>query len=98
MTATRKSTSAAAQAQDAQEEGREDDLQADRHAGRREDRQALLRQRAEAVADPDAEDGGAGDDADAGHEQAEQQAVLEPEARAHPVEPRVLLVHEERAV
>src|SRR6188472_351154 len=90
--------SAAAQTEDGQEERGEEDLQADDDQGRREHGQALLRQLPEAALDPGDDD--AADDHEAGEqrESAGQQPVLEPEARAHAVEPRVPLAHEVRAV
>ena len=55
-------------------------------------------ERAEAVGDPGREDQAAHDEADEHERAAEQQAVLEAEARAHAVEPGVLLAHEVGAV
>src|SRR4051794_36651382 len=84
--------------EDAEQERREEDLDADDDERRGEDREALLGELPEAAVDPRHEDhrtdGEAGEDDGA----AQEQAVLEMEARAHPVEPGVLLVHEVGAV
>ena len=57
---------------------------------RRQDREPLLAERAEAAVDPDRDDDGAEHDAGEQHCAAEQQPVLEAEARAPAIEPRVL--------
>src|SRR6185312_8790988 len=76
-------TLAAAQAEDAQQEGAEEDLNADDQHRGGDDGQAFVGQRPEAVADPADQDHGAERDADEHEGSAQQQPVLEPEASPH---------------
>src|SRR3954454_15952298 len=69
-----------AQADDRDQEGREEDLDADHDQRRRGDRQADLAQRAEAAVDPDADHDRRHDEPDDRDDPAENQTVLEPEA------------------
>ena len=80
------------------QERREEDLDADDDERRREHGEALLGELAESAIDPGGHDHQADDEPGEQRDATEQQAVLEPEARPHAVEPRILLVHEVRAV
>ena len=64
----------------------------------REDGQALLGEAAEPAVGPDGDDDRAADQARQDDDPAQQQPVLEPEAAAHAVEPRVVVAHEVHAV
>ena len=60
----------------------------------REDRESLLAERADALRDPVADDHDAADEAREDDDTAREQAVLEPEAPLHPLEPRIAVAHE----
>src|SRR5690242_10540718 len=77
----------AAQAEDAQQEGREEDLDADDDQRRRQHGQALLGQLAEAAVDPGDADDRRQHQPDGDDGPAEHEPVLEPEARPHAIEP-----------
>ena len=72
------------QAEDAEQERREEDLQPDDQQLEGDDRELVVAERAEAVVDPLDHDHERGDEAREDDRAAEQQAVLEPEARPHP--------------
>src|SRR5438309_6181517 len=91
-------TSAPAQAQDAQEEGREEDLDSHDQDRSGDDSESFVRERAEAVRDPRREDQPTDDEAHEHERTTQKKPVLEPEARAHAIEPGVRLVHEIGAV
>ncbi len=87
-----------AQTENRQEKCREEDLHADDQDRRSDDRETFVGQRSETVGDPRRDDDSADHDADEHERATEQQAVLEPKAAAHTIEPGVLLAHEVRAV
>src|SRR5215217_4882192 len=89
---------APAQAEDRQEERREEDLDPDDEQRHREHREALLGELAEAAVDPDAHDHDRQHEPREHHRAAEEEPVLEPEARPHAVEPRIAVAHEVGAV
>src|SRR5436190_10141659 len=80
---TRSRTSAASQPEDAQQEGREEDLDADDDQRGSHDSDAFIRQRAQAVGDPRRHDDTAERQADQHEGAAQQQTVLQPETGAH---------------
>src|SRR3954454_16627188 len=86
-TASRRLAVAAAQAEDAQEERGEEHLDPDDRQRRRERGEVLLGEGAEAALDPDGDDDRAEYEPDERHRGAQDEPVLQPEARAHAVEP-----------
>src|SRR6266540_1837473 len=84
----------AAEPDDRDEEGREEDLRSDCDDGEGQDRKPFLPERAEAVCSPLADDDSDQGEAAGEHEKGECEAVLEPQLRTQPFEEVVLLADE----
>lgn len=88
----------APQPEDGEQERREEDLHADHEPSRRQQRDLALTERARAAGQPVDDDHDPADQADEEDRPADEQAMLEPEAVAHPLEERVVQTHEVEAV
>src|SRR3954469_1635712 len=89
---------AAPEPENREQERREEDLQADDHERRTKHGEALLGEVAEAALGPADDDDNGHTKAGGEHRAAYEQTVLQPEASAHALEPRVPVAHEVHAV